>query len=59
MTDNSSSGLRHLKKSHNIDKDGQKKISQIIVSAAFVAAVTVTNLVTRFKASTFQYLFVR
>jgi hypothetical protein len=27
ITDNSNSGLRHLKKSHNINKDGQKKTS--------------------------------
>lgn len=59
MTDNSSSGLRHLKKNHKIDKDGQRQTSQTMVTAAFAAAATAANLVTRFKASTFRYLLIR
>ena len=59
MTDNLSSGLRHLKKKHKIDKDGQKQTSQTTATAAFAAAATVVNLVTRFKANTFRYLLVR
>jgi hypothetical protein len=31
MSDNSSSGLRHLKKNHKIDKDGQRQTSQTTV----------------------------
>ena len=59
MTDNSSSGLRHLKENHKIDKDGQRQASQTRVDAAFAAAATVANLVTRFRASTFRYLLIR
>jgi hypothetical protein len=60
MNDNSTSGLRHLKKKHKIDKYGQRiGIKQSTITAAFAAATTVANLVTRFKASTFRYLFIR
>ena len=60
MNDNSSSGLRHLKKDHKIDRNGQRiGTKQSTITAAFAAATTVANLVTRFKASTFRYLFIR
>jgi hypothetical protein len=60
MNDNSTSGLRHLKKTHKIDESGQRMdTKQSTVTAAFAAATTVANLVTRFKASTFRYLFIR
>src|SRR3954470_10891529 len=35
MNDNSSSGLRHLKKRHKIDKDGQRQTSQTSITTAF------------------------
>jgi hypothetical protein len=54
ITDNSSSGLRHLKKNHKINKDGQRQIM-----AAFTAVATTANLITRFRASTFRYFFIR
>jgi hypothetical protein len=60
MTDNSTIGLRHLRKKHGIDEDGQRiNTKQSTITAAFAAATTVAYLVTRFKASTFRYLFVR
>ena len=60
MNDNSTSGLRHLKKKHKIDKYGQRMgTKQSTITAAFAAATTVANLVTGFKASIFRYLFVR
>ena len=64
MTDNSSTGLRHLKKKYKIDKNRQPiDKTQSTVTAAFAAVSTVTstvtNLVTRFKVSTFRYLLIR
>ena len=59
MNDNSTSGLRNLKKKHKIDKYGQRMgTKQSTITAAFAAATAVANLVTGFKASTFRYLFV-
>jgi hypothetical protein len=57
----SSSGLRHLKKKHKIDKNGQRIItSQKTITSAFaVTATTVTTLVTKFNANRFRYLFIR
>ena len=53
MTDNSSTGLRHLKRKRKIDKNGQRiDRTQSTVAAAFAAATavanTAANLVTRF-----------
>jgi hypothetical protein len=60
INDNSSSGLRHLKKDHKIDRNRQRmSTKQSIITVAFAAATTVANLVTRFKTSTFRYLFIR
>lgn len=43
MTDNSSSGLRHLKKKHKIDKDGKQTWSQSTIAATFATATTVAQ----------------
>jgi hypothetical protein len=52
--DSSSAGLRHLKRKHKIDKNRQRRdTSQTTLPTAFAAASTITNLVTRFKASVF------
>jgi hypothetical protein len=60
MKDSSSASLRRLKRKHKIDKNRQQiETSQITLSTAFTAASTITNLVTRFKASVFRCLFIR
>ena len=56
----SSSGLRHLKKQHKIDKKGLRIgcSQRNIISAFAAAATTVATLVARFNADTFRYLFI-
>lgn len=57
MKDNSSSGLRHLRNKHKIDKTGASP--QSTIAAAFTAVNAVASLVAGFKASTFRYLLIR
>jgi hypothetical protein len=57
----SSSGLRHLKKKHRIDKQGQRIMTKqrTITSVLSAAATTVATLVTSFNVDKFRYLFIR
>jgi hypothetical protein len=55
------SALRHLRKDHRIDKAGRRiKTDQKTVTSTMTAvAQNVAQLVTRFNADTFRYLFIR
>ena len=57
----SSSGLRHLKKKHRIDKQGQRIMTnqRAITSVLSATATTVATLVTSFNVNKFRYLFIR
>jgi hypothetical protein len=56
-----SSALRHLKKDYNIDKKGKRirTNQKTIAETAQRATKTVAQVVTRFNATTFRYLFIR
>jgi predicted DNA-binding protein (UPF0251 family) len=61
MNKETTSALRHLRKEHNIDNTGRRmKINQRTIIET-LAAVTqnVAQVVTRFNADTFRYLFIR
>jgi hypothetical protein len=56
-----SSAIRHLRKDHKIDKKGKRILTKqtTITEAATAVTQTVAQVVTRFNASAFWYLFIR
>jgi hypothetical protein len=61
MNKGTTSALRHLRKEHNIDNAGRRMKTNQRTIIETLAAVTqnVAQVVTRFNADTFRYLFIR